>query len=777
MSTPDSSIPSSADPRVGRVLGGKWHVGRKIAVGGMASVYAAKHKNGTPAAVKVLHPVFARSPEARDRFMREGYIANAAGPGAVRILDDDIDDDGAPYLVMELLTGEEVDARAERLGGRLPLREVLWLTSDVLGTLAVAHANGILHRDLKPANLFWTDEDRIKLLDFGLARLRLDGDKHTSAGTILGTLGYMSPEAARGDPDGMDARTDVFSVGAIMFKLLTGESVHPEDGLAQRLNAARNVAARSVGYVSSTLPPDVVAIVDRALAFVPDDRYPSALAMREAIQSLSGVAEFSPRPTPRPPPLRRLPSRAALAAVKAPDPRHISIIELSPDDVVREPSLAELSADDLIADEPAGDAIVAPEPGLATGMSDEDTLSLRALLELLEIATLSRAELEERDRPRFRAAAKLGAFRRLEAAHKHAIEALGRAHIGLFWNVLPEGFATRQGLLWVAKPPLPNVPERMHTDGVRTLGLLPGVELEELGEVVRALRGEIAPYNDFAAFFHTSHLPHVVHRIDATKPGAADHPSLSIERSLSGDVDVLAMIDAAIGERDPALRASLFTRLERIATGHEREIAARVVSADADPEAAMGLLRVLAATGTPAASEALAEATASPSALVQIEALTLLDPTGERLTKGLRERLDGAEPAARLSLLAAIREYRVKAAVPLLVARVRSTAFDRLPAEERRETLAALAAMQSEQAEALAIKLALDHRVISSPAHEATRELACELLGRVARSAEARRALDDTATNKARGSEGVRAAARVALKAFDARVPPPSSDT
>jgi hypothetical protein len=386
-----------------------------------------------------------------------------------------------------------------------------------------------------------------------------------------------------------------------------------------------------------------------------------------------------------------------------PETRHISITELSADDVVREPSLLELSAEDIVVDEATGNATAPPEPeadaepSLATGMSDEDTAALRALLELLEIATLTRGELEERDDPRFRQAAKLGAFRRLEAAHKHAIGALESAHIGLFWNVLPEGFATRQELLWVATPPLPNVPERMHGDGVRMLGLLPGVELEELGEVVRALRGEIAPFQDFATFFHVSHLPHIVHRIEATNPAVADHPALSMERSFSGDVDVLAMIGAAVAERDPALRASLFTRLERLATGHEREIAAQITSTDADPEAARGLLRVLAAIGTPAASEALAEATASASALVQIEALTLLDPTGERLRAGLRERLDGSGREARLSLLATIREYRVRAAAPVLAERVRSKAFERLSLQEQGETRAAFAAIQSDE--------------------------------------------------------------------------------
>src|ERR1019366_8911107 len=98
----------------------------------------------------------ARHTEARTRFLREAYIANKAGAGAVAVLDDDVDDDGAPYLVMELLKGETVDRRAERLGGSLEVTDVLWIVSQTLATLESAHGNGIVHRDLKPENLFWT---------------------------------------------------------------------------------------------------------------------------------------------------------------------------------------------------------------------------------------------------------------------------------------------------------------------------------------------------------------------------------------------------------------------------------------------------------------------------------------------------------------------------------------------------------------------------------------------------------------------------------------------
>ena len=755
MGNPDEPSPAS-DPHIGRTLGGKWRLRRLIAVGGMASVYAASHRSGTPAAVKVLHPSFARSPEARDRFMREGYIANAAGPGAVRILDDDIDEDGAPYLVMELLSGDAVDLRAERLGGRLPLRDVLWLASETLSTLAVAHANGILHRDLKPANLFWTDDDTIKLLDFGVARLRTEGTDHTSAGTIMGTPGYMAPEQARGIPEDMDARTDIWSVGAIMFRLLTGEAVHPDEG-GSRLVAAATVQARSLGYVDPKIPLDVVAIVDRALAFLPEERFPNAVAMREAIVQVAGADDLRPGPVRGRKPA--LPPRAALASAIAPRNREVSIAELSPDDVV-------------LDDAPPEDVVAAPAPGLATGMSDADTLALRALLELLEIATLSRADLEARDHPRFREAAKLGAFRRLEAAHKHATEVLSKAHIGLFWNVLPEGFATRQGLLWIARPPLPPTPARMYADGVRMLGLLPGIDIEELGEIIRIVRGELAPFHDFAALLHASHLPHLVHRIDATKPGVPEHPALSIENSLSGNVDVLAMVRSLEGS-DPALRAVLFTRLERVAAGHEHDIGAEIPGAEI--EIALGLLKVLAATGTDAAKAAMQQAAASPSPVVRLDAISLLDPSGDRLRAAVRDELSAGESAARAAVLTALEVYRLKEAAPVLVSRVRTGAFDRLPYEERRQTLATLAALVPQRAESLAVELLLDQRVISAPQHEATRELACELLGRTARSADARRALDGAATGRARTSDGVRTAAGAALEAFDSRVPMPSS--
>src|SRR5262249_53508789 len=144
--------------RVGRVLNDKWTLERLLGVGGMAAVYAARHRNGARAALKILHADLAREEAVRERFLREGYAANRVEhPGAVRVLDDDIVKDGpdvgAAYIVMELLDGESLEERAGR-PPNLGEAEFLWIAEGVLAVLEAAHDHGVVHRDLKPANIF-----------------------------------------------------------------------------------------------------------------------------------------------------------------------------------------------------------------------------------------------------------------------------------------------------------------------------------------------------------------------------------------------------------------------------------------------------------------------------------------------------------------------------------------------------------------------------------------------------------------------------------------------
>ena len=161
-----------ASTLVGTTLLDKWHLDALIGIGGMAAVFAATHRNGLRGAVKILWAPCSSDAEIRGRFLREGYIANRVDhPGAVRVLDDDTTPDGRAFLVMELLDGHPLHALAEAHGGCLDPARVLLVADQVLDVLVAAHDQGIVHRDIKPENLFLTSGGRVKVLDFGIARI------------------------------------------------------------------------------------------------------------------------------------------------------------------------------------------------------------------------------------------------------------------------------------------------------------------------------------------------------------------------------------------------------------------------------------------------------------------------------------------------------------------------------------------------------------------------------------------------------------------------------
>jgi serine/threonine protein kinase len=265
----------------------------------MASVYAATHRNGNRVAIKLLHPVYAEHEDVKRRFLEEGYVANKVGhPGAVNVLDDDTLDDGTPFLVMELLEGESLEERLKKKSVLAPTA-VLYIADKVLDVLASAHDKDIVHRDIKPANIYLTRDGSVKVLDFGLARVRersLKGSL-TRTGMIVGTASYMPPEQARGKRDLIDARTDIWAVGATMWKAITGRHVHEGDTMQERLLAAMSQKARSIRELSPTLPAPIVEVVDRALSFQKGDRWPSAREMRAAVVRAYETVEKRPFPT------------------------------------------------------------------------------------------------------------------------------------------------------------------------------------------------------------------------------------------------------------------------------------------------------------------------------------------------------------------------------------------------------------------------------------------------------------------------------------------------
>lgn len=272
--------------RLGTTIRDKWVVEQLIGVGGMASVYVARHKIGRREAIKILHADIAKSDQLRARFDQEALAVNSfRHPGVVEVRDVDVTEDGAPFLVMELLEGESLSDRIRR-EPPLSEHEVLRLARDVLDVLVAAHAQQIVHRDIKPDNLFLLRDGRVKVLDFGIARMRsgLGIAPRTQAGVTLGTMAYMPSEQAKGQE--IDGRADIYAVGATMFRILARRIVHDVSTDAELVMKAFSEAAPRLVTAAPSVAVDVCSIVDRALAFDRDDRYPNAAIMRDDIDAV-----------------------------------------------------------------------------------------------------------------------------------------------------------------------------------------------------------------------------------------------------------------------------------------------------------------------------------------------------------------------------------------------------------------------------------------------------------------------------------------------------------
>lgn len=284
--TLDPNILTRIEGRVGTVVRGKYRLDDLLGVGGAGAVFAATHRNGTRVALKVLHRELAKRADMRARFLREGYVANRIQhSGVVRVLDDDDDDvEQTVFLVMELLQGESLEQRWARLGSRMLLAEALTQADAILDVLAAAHAAGVVHRDIKPDNVFITNAGVLKVLDFGIARL-LDGSGATRSGEVFGTPAFMPPEQATGRVREIGPCSDVWSVGAVLFTLLSGVHVHETRHQAEQMIFAATQEARSIKLLMPTIPVEVAQVIDRALAFRTGARWPSAREMQAALRA------------------------------------------------------------------------------------------------------------------------------------------------------------------------------------------------------------------------------------------------------------------------------------------------------------------------------------------------------------------------------------------------------------------------------------------------------------------------------------------------------------
>ncbi|MEM1032120.1 MAG: serine/threonine-protein kinase, partial [Myxococcota bacterium] len=288
-------IQQRAEDRVGTTLDDRWELAALLGIGGMAAVYEARdtHRDRR-VALKVLHPEVATDDLIRKRFRREARAADLiAHPGVVPV-EDVYERPQGLFLVMALLEGETLDALQERKG-RLPPARVVAIADAILAVLEAAHAVGVLHRDLKPDNVFITDHGDIKVLDFGIARIREgDGRGTTQTGDVMGTPLFMAPEQARGRPDDVDARSDLFSLGAVMFTLLTGRPIHVAETATDALVKVVTQPVTPLRDVAPAVPSALAQVVDRALAFDASDRFEGATAMRRALAEVRVDPEAVP---------------------------------------------------------------------------------------------------------------------------------------------------------------------------------------------------------------------------------------------------------------------------------------------------------------------------------------------------------------------------------------------------------------------------------------------------------------------------------------------------
>jgi serine/threonine-protein kinase len=221
----------------------------------------------------------------------------------VKVLDDDVAEDGALFLVTKLLTGETLEARRERLGGKLPERDVLRTAYYLLDVIAAAHDSGVLHRDIKPENTYLTSSGVVKVLDFGIARLReLSSEGNaTRSGAAMGTPAYMAPEQARGLWEEVDASSDLWAIGATMFELLAGRSVHEGRTSQEVLLFAMTQHAPALATVVPNVSAKVATVVDRALRFEKAERWTNARDMQAAVLAAWQELEEAPLALPLPP--------------------------------------------------------------------------------------------------------------------------------------------------------------------------------------------------------------------------------------------------------------------------------------------------------------------------------------------------------------------------------------------------------------------------------------------------------------------------------------------
>jgi len=307
-----SSFLQSSAPRVTLTAGtklGEYEVKSLVGAGGMGEVYRARDSRlGRDVAIKVLPSCLSADSDRLRRFEQEARAAAALNHPNILAVHQMGTYEGAPYLVSELLEGETLREQIKR--GRLSVRKVIDYGVQIARGLAAAHEKGIVHRDLKPENLFVTKDGRVKILDFGLAKLTQpqSGSEHdaatltegTEAGVVMGTVGYMSPEQVRGQAT--DHRADIFAFGAVLYEMLAGKRAFQKPTSPETMTAILNEDPPGISQITANVPPALQRVVHRCLEKNPEQRFQSASDLAFALDALSetsSAAAASPEKSAR----------------------------------------------------------------------------------------------------------------------------------------------------------------------------------------------------------------------------------------------------------------------------------------------------------------------------------------------------------------------------------------------------------------------------------------------------------------------------------------------
>jgi serine/threonine protein kinase len=276
---------------VGETIAGRYEVEELVGHGGMSSVYKARDALlERHVALKILHEQYSNDEDFVERFKREARsVAQLQHANIVTVIDRG-EEDGRQFIVFEYIEGENLKEHVVRKG-RLDVREALEIADEVARGLAFAHGQGLIHRDVKPQNVLLNGDGRAKVTDFGIART-LDVDGMTQTGTILGTSNYIAPEQASGQP--VDAHSDVYALGAVLYELLAGEVPFPGESFVAVAMKHMHEPAPNLLDVRRDVPLRVAAAVDRALEKDPEQRFPTMDAFAAELEAC--LAELDQEP-------------------------------------------------------------------------------------------------------------------------------------------------------------------------------------------------------------------------------------------------------------------------------------------------------------------------------------------------------------------------------------------------------------------------------------------------------------------------------------------------